>query len=63
MILKSKSSGRVNRITSLQDLMLQLLSWQSERQELMDLMLTFNINNDASSDDEGNVSGLEDFFS
>ncbi|PPS08740.1 hypothetical protein GOBAR_AA11924 [Gossypium barbadense] len=61
--LKSKSSGRVNRITSLQDLMLQLLSWQSERQELMDLMLTFNINSDASSDDGGNVSGPEDLFS
>ncbi|MBA0877044.1 hypothetical protein Goshw_006152, partial [Gossypium schwendimanii] len=34
----------------------QLLSWQSERQELMDLMLTFNINSDASLDDGGNVS-------
>ncbi|PPD71207.1 hypothetical protein GOBAR_DD31918 [Gossypium barbadense] len=61
--LKSKSSGRVNRITSLQDLMLQLLSWQSERQELMDLMLTFNINSDASLDDGGHVSGLVDLFS
>ncbi|KAK8311659.1 hypothetical protein V6Z12_D02G266300 [Gossypium hirsutum] len=61
--LKSKSSGRVNRITSLQDLMLQLLSWQSERQELMDLMLTFSINSDASLDDGGNVSGLVDLFS
>ncbi|MBA0649518.1 hypothetical protein Goklo_017074, partial [Gossypium klotzschianum] len=34
----------------------QLLSWQSGRQELMDLMLTFSINSDASLDDGGNVS-------
>ncbi|MBA0614299.1 hypothetical protein Godav_014612 [Gossypium davidsonii] len=41
----------------------QLLSWQSGRQELMDLMLTFSINSDASLDDGGNVSSLEDLFS
>ncbi|KAK6240704.1 hypothetical protein SCA6_006093 [Theobroma cacao] len=73
---KPKPRGWMYRVTTPQDLMLHLFSlqrWGSSPErngenssaaggELLDLMLTFNDNSDASSDG-GNASGPEDFFS
>ena len=65
------------RVTTPQDLMLHLFSLQRQgsspeqngenssvaSRELRELMLTFNANSDASSDDGGDGSGREDLFS
>ncbi|EEF41096.1 DDB1- and CUL4-associated factor 8 isoform X2 [Ricinus communis] len=72
--LKPKARGWMYRIASPQDLMLQLFSLQRWRtsperieessaagRELLELMLTFNANSD--SDDGGDTSSRDDFFS
>lgn len=67
------------RISSPQDLLLQLFSMERRRtdpgdnrddssssatgRDLMELIFTFNGDNASSSDDGGNASGPEDFFS
>lgn len=63
------------RIASPDDLMLQLFSLQRQRtnpgrsgetsdarRELLDLILTFNANSDASSDNEGDTISQDDLF-
>ncbi|KAI6677540.1 hypothetical protein NL676_038336 [Syzygium grande] len=76
---RPKALGWMYRISSPQDLLLQLFSMERRRtdpgdnrddssssatgQDLMELIFTFNGNNASSSDDGGNASGPEDFFS
>ncbi|KAF5745779.1 DDB1- and CUL4-associated factor 8 isoform X1 [Tripterygium wilfordii] len=73
--LRPKPRSWMYRMASPQDLMVQLFSMESRRispdlreensstgHELLELMLTFNANNDVSSDEGGDNSGPEDFF-
>ncbi|KAJ7978660.1 DDB1- and CUL4-associated factor 8-like [Quillaja saponaria] len=73
---KPKARGWMYRMSSPQDLMLQLFSLQRQRtspehsgenstadQELLELILTFNANSDGSDDDRGDAASVDDFFS
>ncbi|KAF5449031.1 hypothetical protein F2P56_029521 [Juglans regia] len=72
---KPKARGWMYRIASPDDLMLQLFSLQRQRtspgrsgetsdarRELLDLIMTFNANSDASSDNEGDTISQDDLF-
>ncbi|XVF45586.1 hypothetical protein PTKIN_Ptkin02bG0218000 [Pterospermum kingtungense] len=73
---KPKPRGWMYRVTTPQDLMLHLFSLQRRGsspeqnaenssvagRELLELMLTFNANSDASSDEEEDASGPDNFF-
>lgn len=73
---KPRPRGWMYRIASPQDLLLQLFSLQRRRtnsehsgessapgRELLELILRFNDNSDASSDDGGDTASQDDFFS
>lgn len=76
---RPKSRGWMYRISSPEDLLLQLFCMERRRtdsvdnrddssssttgRDLMELIFTFNGNNPSSSDDGGDASGPEDFFS
>lgn len=73
---KPKARGWMYRLSSPQDLMMQLFSLQrqsespdrtgensSSGQDLLELILSFEPNNDDSSGDEGDAASLDDLFS